>query len=191
MDDWYQFLNTIEMHQLGPGRDGIILVPTTDPDKMPLVRSTTDFKYSDMSAIKPLLDHHHLCLDLESNPDLNIMVERYGPEYTKMRYHTDCSLDLIGTIKIIAFYPDLGRRTLHVKEKKTGIVSTMTLQHGSIFEMSLDFNSRNLHKISGNSTMILVTIRRSKTIGFKPNVSDFYKQKYLENKTDGMYTWTQ
>lgn len=101
----------------------------------------------------------------------NAMAEVYDPEYTKMRFHTDCALDLEDASQICIFscYEDEHDvpRKLVIRDKVSREVQETSMDHSSIIVFDTGANSRHVHKIvSGGrarARWLGLTMRTSKT----------------------------
>lgn len=100
----------------------------------------------------------------------NAMAELYEPEYSKMRFHTDCALDLEDASQICIFscYEDEHDvpRKLVIRDKVSGEVQETSMDHSSVIVFDTGANSRHVHKIvsGGCRTRWLgLTMRTSKT----------------------------
>lgn len=133
----------------------------------------------------------------------NAMIEIYDETYTKMKFHTDQSLDLLENSYICLFscykYSDSNIRKLIIKNKNQLTTDTIDLHNNSFVIFSTETNKQFLHKIIGNTKEWLgITFRCSKTfidknLCFKNNkpirianeleIKEMYKYKSLENKT--------
>lgn len=107
----------------------------------------------------------------------NAMAEVYDPEYTKMRFHTDCALDLEDDSEICIFscYEDEcdHPRTLVTRDKESGKVEEMSMDHLSVIIFDVGANSRHVHKIVSNgckARWLGLTLRTSKTFVTRQSV---------------------
>jgi hypothetical protein len=158
------------------GRKACILADKKD-ETTPIVRSTTQYTHPDKdfnSIYYNIVDNlkSKTALDIYFN---NAMVEIYDDYYTKMKYHTDQTLDLDDDsyIGIYSLYKneevkDSEKRVLKIKDRKTNKINEILMDHNSLILFSSEINKKFLHKIilpngkSGNKWMG-ITFRKSKS----------------------------
>jgi hypothetical protein len=111
------------------GRQGANLIDHNN-NLIPLVRTTTIYN----NSVQPFLPIHYNIINKikeATNKDLlfnNAMIEIYDEKYTKMRYHTDQSLDLQPNSFICIFlcyhnFLSYGTRKLKINSKETNLKS--------------------------------------------------------------------
>ena len=113
-------------------------------------------------------------------------MEIYDNSYTKMKYHSDQSLDLADNSYIALFScyaqpQNTNLRTLKIQHKTTNQEFEIALQHNSVILFPLSVNSNFLHKIilptipkNSDNKWLGLTFRQSKTyIQFKNNLAHF------------------
>ncbi len=172
---------SVEFEDICQGRKGAILVDSQN-NLIPIIRTTTIY-HQPVQQFLPI--HHNLITQLKQiancnhnhnhNYDLtfnNAMIEIYEPQYYKMKYHTDQSLDfasdsLIGLFSCYEF-PTQEIRTLQVKNKRTEQCREISLEHNSFVLFSTSTNHEHLHKIVFNAKIknnrwLGITFRLSKT----------------------------
>jgi hypothetical protein len=157
------------------GRVGAVIVDDSGGG-VPIIRTTT--RYTDpVQRFAPL--HSEIIASLNEILPCpvafnNAMVETYTPEYNKMGFHTDQSLDMEDDsyIGIFSCYKDTvvseDLRTLTVENKLTNETSTIRMGHNSMVLFSTDTNRLHRHKITlesqSTNTWLGVTMRLSKTL---------------------------
>lgn len=186
-----EFSESIEFEDITKGRKGAVLVDYKE-NLMPIVRTTTNYRkpcqkfklnhYKLMDEIKKIINIMNK--DIEFN---NAMIEIYEPNYRKMGYHTDQSLDLKENSYICLFscyennsnnLEDL--RKLKIKNKITEKYSEILLENNSIVLFSTSTNFEHKHKIvldsiTAKNRWLGITFRTSKTfIKFNGNVPCIY-----------------
>lgn len=157
------------------GRVGVVLLDNRN-GLIPIVRTTTCYQepaqsFSDIhyGLIDKIKEKSGIA-DLEFN---NGLFELYTSEYRKMGYHSDQALDLADD-SYIALYScynsdhPVDIRTLKVKNKETGVMENIKLEHNSVVIFSTSINKRYLHKIileqcRKDDIWIGLTLRFSKT----------------------------
>lgn len=166
-------LSTINHETICKGRQGAILVNVKN-NLIPLVRTTTIYQ-NPAQQFLPI--HRNLIdkikkiskLNLEFN---NAMSEIYDSTYTKMKEHTDQSLDLYDDSYICLFScydnPTSNLRKLQIKNKITNINSEIELSNNSIILFDTNLNKNHLHKITlekntSSNKWLGITFRLSKT----------------------------
>lgn len=159
---------------------------------IPLVRTTTIYRNSSQQFLPIHYDIINKIKIISKNNELNFnnaMIEIYDSKYTKMKYHTDQSLDLEQNSYICIFscYENplsLNIRKFKIKEKETNNYSEFLLNHGSIILFSLNTNYKHLHKIileqnslnAVENKWLGITFRLSKTfIQFVNEIPYFYQ----------------
>lgn len=172
-----ELLSATNFETITRDREGAILVNKLDI--IPLVRSTTIYKNPPqlLSSI-----HHDIINKIKSTyathiSDIdfnNIMIEIYDNTYTKMKYHSDITLDLdpCSYICIYSCYSNpesKSVRKLIVKSKEDDSEYEYILHHNSIILFSVETNKKFTHKIildkpsRDNNKWLGMTLRLSKT----------------------------
>ena len=168
----------MNLEQVSNSRQIANLVEPNEHGAFPIVRTTT--KYNQPSQLfteahKDLIRKIYEASqrDMKLN---NAMLEVYTSEYSKMKFHTDQALDLADNSHICLFScyeneQEPNPRILRVKEKATGAVYEIILDHHSIIVFSTQTNASHLHKIVADpgpgkecrSNWLGITFRQSKT----------------------------
>jgi hypothetical protein len=183
-----QLAQSVDFEAITKGRKGIHLV-RPDEAGIPIVRTTT--KYDEPARnFAPI---HDFIVDTIKNqmPEIslhfnNALMEIYDNSYTKMKYHSDQSLDLADNSYIALFScyaqpQNTNLRTLKIQHKTTNQEFEIALQHNSVILFPLSVNSNFLHKIilptipkNSDNKWLGLTFRQSKTyIQFKNNLAHF------------------
>jgi len=185
--DFFHALKTsVCLENIGPGRFAATLVDDVDKEThaVPLVRTTTVYHlpaqwvsgihktlWQDVQRASPLA----AASQCDLLPFNNAMLELYTPQYRKMRFHTDQSLDLMAGSHIAIFScydsPQATGRKLVIKNgSASGVTQEITLENNMVVLFSLDTNHRHLHKIvlcdnndGGHGQWMGMTMRTSKT----------------------------
>jgi len=222
-DDMFNLLSaSVEFEDVCKDRKGAILVDVQD-DLVPIVRTTTVY-------VKPaqtfLPIHLELVNNIRSVSNVyglqlnNAMIEIYDNSYRTMKFHSDQALDLTDDSYICVFScydssydngltPDM--RKLQIKQKVSGELSEIVMEHNSVIIFSTDTNKKYLHRIVPISTVkssdqscrwLGVTLRLSKTLirfvneipyfsttskilRLNTDKREFMKQKGVENSNSG------
>ena len=144
----------VDFETFSKSRLGAILVIKDDNDSTPIVRTTTVYKNHSqiMSAfhldlIKQIHDASDKLVDFN-----NAMIEVYSPEYTRMGFHSDQSLDLVegSWICIFSCYENPQEehsRVCIIKNKSTGVTSEIIMKHNSCILFDTETNQKYVHKI--------------------------------------------
>lgn len=192
-DDYYfhKLEQSVRFKTLYRGRDVAILVdPISEPDKtlVPIVRTTS--VYQQAAQLFSTI-HRELLSDLQLFSPLisqfnNAMLERYTPEYRKMRFHSDQALDLDPEAHIVIFScydsPQATRRKLVIKDKVTKqVTQEIVLENNMAVYFSMEANRKYVHKIVPTVSDILgkwigVTLRKSKTFVVHGNDGSMHLQ---------------
>lgn len=196
-----ELLDANDFENVSKGRIGNHLVHVSD-DGIPIVRTTTKYNIPahNFSSIHHQIIEHINSVIQDSNLDIlpplhfnNALVEVYDAQYTKMKYHSDQSLDLdadshIGLFSCYERPEELSQqnlRKLKIKDKVTNEEFEIPLEQNSIVLFSLSQNKKFHHKIvlepiKGQKAAKLdnrwlgLTFRKSKTfIHFKNDLSYF------------------
>lgn len=148
------FLELLQSHawtDLSPHRKAAMLV-SPDADSIPVVRTTSPTVAC--SVFQPVHLRLLHAVDIASgraHSFNNVMAEVYDPGYTKMRFHTDCALDLESGSQICIFScyekEDDHPRRLVIRDKVNGEVEEIVMEHCSIILFDMDANIRHVHKI--------------------------------------------
>ncbi len=204
---FHELSNNINFENVGKGRLGNHLVKISD-DGIPIVRTTTQYNIPahDFSTIhKVIVDN--INKKLENLPPINFnnaLIEIYDTSYTKMKYHSDQSLDLATNsyIGLFSCYENPSElteqsiRKLKIKNKITDEEFEILLTHNSFILFSLSANSRFFHKIvldqvpkqkplNDENKWLGITFRESKTfIQFKNKLPYFVNSELLELAND-------
>lgn len=171
-DVFSELLHSHPWTDLSPDRKAAMLV-SPKPDSIPIVRTTcpTVACWVFQSVHLRLMQAVDIA-SCRSHSFNNAMAEVYGPGYTKMRYHTDCALDLENDSRICIFscYEEKGDhpRKLVIRDKVNGEVQEILMDHLSVIVFDVRANSRHVHKIvsDGSRTRgrwLGLTMRTSKT----------------------------
>ena len=214
------------LENISRGREGGIIVQPNKKGDLPLVRSTTSYQKPPGRMEKV----HHQVIDkiyeiakIKNLYFNNAMVEVYDNQYTKMGWHTDLSLDLSEDTYIGLFScyqnPDLIKgnnhcRKLVVKNKETGKIESLPMNHLSVILFSYSTNQQHLHKIilhnvRKDNSWLGITFRLSKswvrhkgvmptllpinqrlTLASQEQRIEFYELRGAENK-DEEYTYPE
>lgn len=168
--------DNLDFDNITKGRIGSIIVDSKT--KPAIVRTTTVYN-KPASLFKKI--HKQIICDIKSTfRDYNVhfnnaMVELYTPEYKKMGFHTDQTLDLDNHSYICIFstYENNSddpndHRTLIVKNKESGKITKIKMKNNCAILFSVEENKKHVHKIvlesnSATSNWIGVTLRLSKT----------------------------
>ena len=136
-----------------PGRVGAVIVQETTEGAVPIVRTTTQY----MQPAQRFATIHYLLMEtIRKTPDIqfnNAMVEIYTPEYHKMGFHTDQTLDIEDNsyIAIFSCYENAtveeDVRVLKVENKLTKACSEIRMEHNSVILFSTGENRLHRHKI--------------------------------------------
>lgn len=187
--------HSVDFEAVAKGRKGNLLVHPNH-GRVPIVRTTT--KYN-MPAHSFSAIHHHIVESIQKeilnmSVDFNnALIEIYDKDYTKMKYHSDQSLDLEADSYIALFScyeqpDDLSKATLRklkVQNKTTHEEFEFTLENNSVLLFSVETNTQFLHKIvlepvkgekpiHSDNKWLGITFRKSKTwIHFKENLPYF------------------
>lgn len=167
------FSDSFNFECVGKGRKIAILV--SNETKIPIVRTTTNYKKSGQIM-------NELCYDLINEINIgananfsfnNAMAEIYDDKYMKMGFHSDQSLDLEedSSICIFSCYKQKtvskDVRKLVIKNKSTGKSFDILLEDKSIVTFSVQKNKEYVHKIilehKSNNEWLGITFRLSKT----------------------------
>ncbi|RKN03606.1 hypothetical protein D7035_22195, partial [Aquimarina sp. AD1] len=197
----------INFENVGKGRLGNHLVKASDKG-IPIVRTTTQYNIPahNFSSI------HNTIVDTVNNnrenlPFMNFnnaLIEIYDSSYTKMKYHSDQSLDLAPNSYIGLFscyekpneLTEQSIRKLKIKDKTTNNEFEILLTHNSFILFSISANSRFFHKIvleqvpkqkplQSENKWLGITFRESQNfIEFKNNLPYFTNGKLLELAND-------
>lgn len=150
--------SSVVWETVGKGRAMATLINSDNADALiPVVRSTTVCHH----PTQWFGDIHHTVLRdlLCAMPDHvveppkfnNAMLELYTPECRAMKYHSDLALDLHpdSYIAIFSCYDTTyaAKRKLVIKNKTTGTIREIVLEHNMVVLFSLDTNRQHLHKI--------------------------------------------
>ena len=150
----------ITFEVVGKGRIGNNIVKSID-DSVPVVRTTTQYTipahYFTQNHLV-LLSRIKKALEQEEQPEIDFncgLIEIYEDSYTKMKYHSDQSLDLekgsyIGLFSCYEYPDNLTNKTtriLRIKEKSTEEEFEIRLTQNSLVLFSLEANSKYSHKI--------------------------------------------
>lgn len=208
-----ELFHSIDFESLAKGRLGNNLV-RVDGKGVPIVRTTTKYNIPahNFSAV------HNIIVDCINNAitntnlyDIpipyfnNALIEVYDCSYSKMKYHSDQSLDLaadsyIGLFSCYAQPDKLSEqdlRRLMIKDKITNEESEISLTHNSVTLFSLEMNAKFLHKIVvkpmpdlkqmvSDNKWLGITFRKSKTyIQFNDNLPHFSNGDQLELANEG------
>lgn len=195
--------NTINFENVGKGRLGNHLIQASNKG-IPIIRTTTQYNIPahNFSSI------HNKIIDtvndtIKSLPSMNFnnaLIEVYDSSYTKMKYHSDQSLDLADNsyIGLFSCYEKPNELTEHnirklkIKDKTTNDEFEIPLTHNSFILFSISANSRFFHKIileqltqkktlKTENKWLGITFRESKTfINFKNNLPYLINDKLLE-----------
>ena len=153
-----ELLNEIEFEQVGKGRVANQLVKVSKRG-VPLVRTTT--QYSIPAYCFSVL-HHEIVKSVKDKLEgvsffnfNNALIEVYDAKYTKMKYHSDQSLDLSSNsyIGLFSCYKNPNEmsekniRKLKIKDKVTEEEFEISLTHNSFVFFSVESNMKFTHKI--------------------------------------------
>lgn len=217
----FEKFSNIQFENYIQGRKAAILVNPIN-NLIPIVRTTTIYNYPAQtfpSNYSELINEikKQFQKQIQFN---NAMVELYTPEYRKMGFHSDQSLDLEDNSYICVFssyknepttHSDL--RTLKVKNKISEKHFDIPMENNSAILFDTNTNKTHLHKIILESTnseneWLGVTLRLSKTfIEFRNNIpyignkilriasdiekKEFYSYKQKENRSiDFIYPYS-
>lgn len=175
--DLFEQLSTaILFENITTGRKGTNLVDNRD-GLIPIVRTTTIYNQP-AQKFQPI--HYEIIENIKQISQIqglklnNALVEIYDPEYSKMGYHSDQSLDLAQDSYICVFscYQNpnsKGQRLLVIQDKKTKICSEIKLEHNSVVIFSTETNKNFVHKIileknRSENKWLGITFRLSKTL---------------------------
>lgn len=176
LDVYEQLATATQFEPIINGRCSTIIVKPTDISTVPIIRSTT----AHTATAQPFAPIHDSILeniklsstiaDLEAN---NAMIEIYDQYYTKMKYHSDCSLDLQipSYICLYSCYSDpntTSLRKLKIRSKETNTISEIIMEHNSVIIFSTSTNQKYQHKIildnrKDETRWLGITFRMSKT----------------------------
>lgn len=163
---------------LGKGRQGAVLVMTDDPQKVPIVRTTTAYTLP-AQRFRPI--HATLARQIGERASLsvafnNALLEIYTRAYATMGAHSDQALDLddAGEIALFSCYehPESApSRRLMVESKEAGGPSfVIPLLHGQVVVFSAETNRMFRHRIvldpaagEADNSWLGLTFRTSKT----------------------------
>lgn len=159
-DLFTELSGSADFEDVAKGRKGNHLVDMRE-GRAPLVRTTTKYNipancFSGM--------HHQIVESIknEANGSVampidfnNALIEIYDHTYTKMKFHSDQSIDLAGDSFIALFscyeqsdaLPLSAIRKLKVKSKTSGEAFEFLLENNSVVLFSLETNTRYQHKI--------------------------------------------
>lgn len=200
-DLFNELSNSVDFEEVVKGRKGNHLVNLIE-ERIPIVRTTTKYNMPahNFSRI------HHMIVEsingvVKNNKDVqfpplsfnNALIEIYGREYFKMKYHSDQCLDLDADSYIALFScyerpDDLSEkmlRKLKAKSKTTDEEFEFYLENNSVILFPLSANTKFLHKIvldsgsnqkssESDNKWLGITFRKSKTfIQFKNNLPCF------------------
>lgn len=198
-----ELIKSVDFEKTGKGRIGNHLVDANE-NKIPIVRTTTNYSTAP-NSFSPIHDEliELINVTVKNNaldilPTLNFnnaLIEIYDSNYTKMKYHSDQSLDLDSDSYIAVFscyepdeIPEQNLRKLKRQDKITKEEFEISLSHNSVVLFSLSANKKFLHKIilesvpsrkelKSDNKWLGITFRKSKTfIRFKDNLP------YLDNE---------
>ena len=153
-----ELVQNINFENIGKGRLGNELVKV-EKEGIPIVRTTSQYN---IPAHHFSTAHFELLKSISNKSDIlsedsfnNALIEIYGNEYSKMKYHSDHSLDLEDNsyIGLFSCYqnPHLlennYNRVLKIKNKKTEEEFEIPLINNSFIFFSLTTNTNYSHKI--------------------------------------------
>ena len=183
--------NSVDFENVAKGRLGANLVDVEN-NLIPIVRTTTNYNKPNQ---KFLPVHHDIVTTIKTaipadNLEFNnALIEIYNHQYCTMGFHTDQTLDLQddSTICLYTCYNNpqtQNLRKLQVKNKTTGKIFNVVLEHNSIVVFTVDDNHKHQHKIildtsniSHQDLWLGITFRQSKTfITFQNQVPLFYPE---------------
>jgi hypothetical protein len=187
-------LSSINHETICKGRQGAILVSVKN-NLIPIVRTTTIYQ-NPAQHFQPI--YNNLIdkikkiskINLEFN---NAMSEIYDSTYTKMKEHTDQSLDLQDDSYICLFscYDDpVDLRKLQIKNKITNDNYEIELSNNSVVLFDTTTNKNHLHKIildkkTSINRWLGITFRLSKTfVKFINEIPYFVNDQILVLATD-------
>ncbi|MEP2278342.1 alpha-ketoglutarate-dependent dioxygenase AlkB [Maribacter sp.] len=195
--------NNINFENIGKGRLGNHLIKVSNKG-IPIVRTTTQYN---IPAHNFSSTHNRIIATVNDNienlPFINFnnaLIEVYDSSYTKMKYHSDQSLDLADNsyIGLFSCYEKPSELTEHnirklkIKNKTTNEEFEILLTHNSFILFSTSANSNFFHKIileqvpskkslQSENKWLGITFRESKTfINFKNNLPYLINGKLLE-----------
>jgi len=196
--------NSVDFEDVTKGRKGNHLVHLSDQG-VPLVRTTTKYNkpahnfsaihHSIIEQIKVAANNHKA--QLPTIAFNNALIEVYGKEYAKMKYHSDQCLDLQADSCIALFscyeqpeeLTEMALRKLKVRSKTTNEEMEFLLENNSVILFALSTNTMFQHKIvlenanqlQQENRWLGITFRHSKTfIQFKDNQPFFPNGKPLQ-----------
>jgi alkylated DNA repair dioxygenase AlkB len=200
-----ELLKSANFENITKGRLGGNLVDYQN-GQIPLVRSTTNYHHPNQKFLPihyALIDRIKKATGNDSQFN-NAMIEVYTPEYCKMGYHSDQSLDLSANSSICIFtcYSDPGTqcmRTLRVKNKHSDEHVDILMEHNSIIVFTVPTNQQYVHKIIlepcvpdadlTRDRWLGITFRQSKTfIHFRGAVPYFSNITAEQKECDQMLT---
>jgi hypothetical protein len=169
-------LSSIDHETICKGRQGAIIVSVKN-NLIPIVRTTTIYQ-NPAQHFFPI--HNKLIDKIKKVSKINLefnngMSEIYDSTYTKMKEHTDQSLDLHDDSYICLFscYDNpidnlYDLRKLQIKNKITNENSEIELSNNSVVLFDTTTNKNHLHKIildkkTTNNRWLGITFRLSKT----------------------------
>lgn len=162
------------------GRKGGVLVDCGESQKIPIVRTTTNYN-KPAQQFQPI--HYKIAdkikqafptLDIKLN---NAMIEIYDSGYRKMGFHTDQSLDLMNDSYICIFscydkapnQKEMRQLIVHKKTNNVPKYETILMENNSVILFSKSANHLHKHKIildpnvKTDKKWIGITFRLSKT----------------------------
>lgn len=201
-NSFHKFKNSCDFSESGRGQTGAYL-GKLELNKFPLVRGTNR-NFPIIQPFQPI--HYDLVHKIKNAYDaikfeFNFaQVEIYDNTYCKMKYHSDLSLDLekdsfIGLFSCYSL-PNYNCRTLKIKEKSNGNITSINLNNNSVVLFSQQTNRLNLHKIMlsyqykelSEACWLGITFRMSRTyitfINEQPYFSKTLKRLRLANKEE-------
>lgn len=189
-DSFNRFTNDIEFEDFNYDVKAAVLVNSD----IPIVRTTRVYN----NPVQKFPIEYNKFIEKYNLDTNNAMVEIYNEKYTKMKYHTDQSVDLDPNsyISIFSCYenPEGEKRILKIKNKMTKEIIGITMMHNSMITFSVSTNHAFLHKIIGNkksnNKWLGITFRKSKFFNHDKSLRmaneqehfEFYKHKSNENK---------
>ncbi len=179
--------NSIQFENITEGKLGANIADFQN-ETIPIVRTTTSYNIPTQSFNTLHMEIIEKIKSISQIPNLafnNGMVEIYSSTYSKMKFHTDQSLDLEPNsyICIVSFYKNPSnsqKRKLIIQNKITSDIEQIELDHNSVVIFSTDANKTHIHKIIlenpniDSNKWLGITLRQSKSfIKFMNNIPHF------------------